>query len=195
MNGQSTVVARSQTIARVSRTELGATASAGQTKSHKKIATMKILGMFLYLFGILGGVIALSLTIGLWHEKPVGLPCHVVSRDGTLNVRDGFGGVKAFLVNEGGSFLLAAQGGHTHGPLPVETLQGLTSGSELHVEFCGLQPVRLTSNGGEVYTLTQERAEENIAQGVISTARFATLCFVAAILGFLMRRRASASDL
>lgn len=34
-------------------------------------------------------------------------------------------------------FLLAAQGAHTHGPPPVEILQGPTSGSALHVEFCG----------------------------------------------------------
>lgn len=156
---------------------------------------MRLLGIFLCLVGILGGVTALSLTIGLWQEKPVGLPCHEVSRDGTLYVHDGFGGVRAFLVNGGDSFLLAAEGAHTHGPLPVEILQGLTSGSPLHVEFCGPRPVRLTSNGGEVYKLTQERAEENIAHGVISTARFAAFCFVAAILGFLMRRRASTSGL
>ncbi|CAE6754747.1 hypothetical protein R69927_07349 [Paraburkholderia domus] len=155
---------------------------------------MKILGTILYLFGILGGVTALSITIGLWQEKPVGLPCHVVGRDGTLYVREGFGGVRTFLVNEGNSFLLAAQGAHTHGPLPVEILQGLSSGSVLHVEFCGPQPVRLTSNGGEVYKLTQERAEENVTHGVISTARVTAFCFVIAILGFLMGRRASTSD-
>jgi|GEM_PF-3793762 len=153
---------------------------------------MKILGIFLYLYGLLGGVAALSLTIGLWYEKPVGLPCDVVSWDGTLYVREGFGGVRALLVNEGGSFLLAAQGVHTHAPFPVEMLQGLTSGSALHMEFCDSHPVRLTANGDKVYKLTQERAEENIARGLRSTTvRFTAFCFVAAILGFLMGRWAS----
>ena len=160
--------------------------------THKEVAAMKVWGLLFFLLGLGGAVTAISLTFLLWQDKPVGLPCDVTGREGTLYTRDGFGGIREFLVNGGDSFLLAARGAHTDGPVPVETLKGVTSGSVLHVEFCGSQAVRLVSNGSEVYILTQEHAKENIARGMKSTARFAAVCFAAAIVSFFMLRLAPA---
>jgi hypothetical protein len=60
--------------------------------------------------------------------------------------------------------------------------------STLHVAFCGIQTVRLISNGYEAYKLTQKRAEENRLAGVVQTAQFAIFMFLAAILGRWLAR-------
>jgi hypothetical protein len=90
---------------------------------------------------------------------------------------------------------LAARGAHTYGPVSVDTLKGVASGSVLHVEFCGSRYVRLTSNGTEIFRLTQDRAEENIAHGMKSTALFAAFCLAAAIVGFLILRPGPEHDM
>ncbi|CAN7762357.1 hypothetical protein LJR034_007267 [Caballeronia sp. LjRoot34] len=153
---------------------------------------MKILGVFLGLFGALVGVAAMSILIGFWLENPVGLPCNVVSHDGILHIDGGFG-TKAYLVNGSDAFLLAAGGSHPHGVVPMTLLKGLPSGSPMHVEFCGSQPVRLLSNGYEVFKLIQKQAEQNIAGGMATMGRVAVASFFAAILGILLIRRSSAS--
>lgn len=154
---------------------------------------MKLLGVMLSLFGIFSGLTALAITFPLWMEKPVGLPCHVISRDGILHTDDGFI-TQEYLVNGRDSFLLATDGRHPHGPVGMAMLKGLPSGSTLHVEFCGTQTVRLISNGFEAYKLTQERAEQNRVAGMVQTARFAIFMFLAAIFGRWLARRASVSD-
>jgi hypothetical protein len=154
---------------------------------------MKILGVTFYLFGIFAGLTALAITFPLWMEHPVGLPCHVTSRDGTLHINDGYV-TREYLVNGRDSFLLATGGRHPLGPVGMTILKGLPSGSTLHVEFCGSRPVRLISNGYKVYELTQERAEENRVGGIEQTGWFAIFMSLVAILGRWLVRRASVSD-
>jgi hypothetical protein len=93
-------------------------------------------------------------------EHPVGLPCHVTSRDGTLHIDNGFV-TQEYLVDGIDSFLLATGGRHPSGPIGISLLKELPPGSTLHAEFCGSRPVRLISNEHKVYELIQKRAEEN----------------------------------
>jgi len=74
-------------------------------------------------------------------------------------------------------------------------LDGLPPESPVHAEFCGGQAVRLSSNGNEVYELTQERADADRVGGMIGMGRFAIVSFAVAMLGYLLVRRESASDL
>jgi hypothetical protein len=72
-------------------------------------------------------------------------------------------------------------------------LDGLPPESSVHVEICGGQAVRLSSNGNEVYELTQERADADRVSGIEGMGRFAIVSFAAAMLGYLLARRASDS--
>ena len=137
-------------------------------------------------------VTSLLMLFNLWVHKPVGLPCQIISRDGTLRLDHGFV-TNAYLVNDNDSFLLSAGGRHPHGPVVMSLLNGLPSGSHLHVEFCDSMTVRLVSNGYEVFKLTQKRAEENVSRGMGTFGTVAMISFFAAILGWLLGRQASSA--
>ncbi|WP_321790031.1 MULTISPECIES: hypothetical protein [Paraburkholderia] len=156
----------------------------------ERAAVVKIIGTLLYLFGALGGAAALGLCLMLWVEKPIGLPCHATNYDGILRIEN-WPGTSEYLVTGGHDVFLASTRLHAAGPVGMAILKGLPSGSHLHVEFCGSQFVRLTSEGHEIFMLTQQGVEENVAHGIASTVRFTVFCFIAAILGYLVARRAS----
>jgi hypothetical protein len=160
-----------------------------------RIATMKPFGISLGLFGMVLGTAALWNAYDLWLTDPVGLPCQVVSHDGTLDIDDGFAGRKIFLINGGNSLLLAGAGGRVpYGPVPMTLLNGLPSRSPVHVEFCGQQTVRLSADGyKKVYELTQKRAEADRIGGMTHMGGFAIFAYAAAMLGYWLVRRASAS--
>jgi hypothetical protein len=150
---------------------------------------MKILGAFVYLIGLGGGLTALSLTFFLWLGKPVGLPCHTESHNGVMDYNYVFGSI-AFR-SDGDSVLLAGGAGHTRGPFPMTMFDGLPSGSPMDLERCGGDIVRLRAGGRDVFELTQKRAEDNRKSGMQQTGRFAIFAFLAAILGRWFARRAS----
>lgn len=152
---------------------------------------MKILGACFYLMGIGVAVTALSLTFLLWLGKPVGLPCHTASQDGTLDFEYVFGTKTLSFHSDGDSLRLAGGTGHNHGPFPMTMFDGLPPGSPMHLERCGGGIVRLRAGGREVYELTQKNAEDNREAGMQQTGRFAIYATLIAILGLGLARRAS----
>lgn len=169
-------------------------------KPYKKISTMKMLGVMLCLLGICFGVPAFSIACIYGLVSPVGLPCHAVSYDGTLDIENGFGGKKASFLNngisiplDGNSILLAGGAARSPGPFPMTMFDGLPSGTPMHLEFCGPAIVRVKSDDHEIFKRTQKSADDNRMKGTLLWGGGAIFAFLAAILGRWLARRASDS--
>ncbi|TDV38911.1 hypothetical protein C7405_10128 [Paraburkholderia caballeronis] len=165
---------------------------------------MKLLGVMLCLLGLCFGVMALSIT-GIYSlVSPVGLPCHSMSYDGILDIRNRFREKEAFFLSNdfsiqgaiegnGKSILLAGGTGRYHGPFPLTMFDRLPSGSSMSLEFCGLAIVRVKLDDHEIFIRTQKNADDNRMKNVLRWGGSAILGFFAAILGGWLARRTSDS--
>ena len=135
---------------------------------------MKMLGLMLCMLGICFGLTALSIASIFVLTSPDGLPCHSVSYDGTLDLKNGFSGKKAFFLNNGipvplhGNSILLARGAGRHpGPFPMAMFDALASGTPTYQEFCGRAIVKVKLSDHEVFKLTQKAADDKRRKGIL----------------------------
>jgi hypothetical protein len=151
---------------------------------------LKILGVLLYLFGIVITLTALIMLVEFLIEKPIGLPCPVVTHDGALHIEHGV--VTAdYLVAEKDSWLLYANGRHPTGPASPIWLKDIPEGAPLHIEMCGKWIVRFNSNDRKIFEQTQDLANLRRAQGIKMAVSAALIASLAALFGRFLTRRKS----
>lgn len=162
---------------------------------------MKTMGVTLGLLGICFGLTAFSIFCIYWLASPVGLPCHSVTYDGTLDIESRFIGKEAlFLSNRvsfplaGKSVLLAGGSAREPGPLPITTFDGLPAGTPMRLEYCGPALVRVTMDDHEILKNTQKAVDHNRIRGMLQWGMGAIFGALLAILGRRLERRASADS-
>ncbi|MBN3848353.1 hypothetical protein G3N58_16165 [Paraburkholderia sp. Ac-20342] len=151
---------------------------------------MKMAGVMLYLLGIIIGMTSFSLAYIYWVNSPVGLPCHSVGYDGTLEIENRFLGKEISFLNNGKSMLLAREAGRHRGPFPMTMFDGIPSGSPMHLEYCGPAVVRMNIGDREIIKRTQKEAEDSRKAGMLQWGRGVILGVLAVLLGRGLARRA-----
>ncbi|MEX3791404.1 hypothetical protein [Paraburkholderia sp. BR14374] len=151
---------------------------------------MKMAGVMLFLLGIIIGGTSFTLAYIYWVASPVGLPCHSVGYDGTLEIENRFLGKEISFLNNGKSKLLAREAGRNRGPFPMTMFDGMPSGSPMHLEYCGPDLVRMNLGDREILKRTQKNAEDSRKAGMLQWGWGVILGVSAALLGHWLARRA-----
>lgn len=151
---------------------------------------MKMAGVMLSLLGIIIGGTSFTLAYIYWVASPVGLPCHSVGYDGTLEIENRFLGKEISFLNNGKSMLLAREAGRNRGPFPMTMFDGMPSGLPMHLEYCGPALVRMNLGDREILKRTQKNAEDSRKAGMLQWGWGVILGVLAALLGRWLARRA-----